>query len=353
MSSKYLPPVYFYIPDGDWRNTMPSNPDVYWEDFGGVITPTVYGWTVQTYLRLKQTGFPCDLVSEIPDEGILVAYRRSLPESFQSSRKVLFVCLKSEQNPHPYAQIHIVGNVLETKSSSRVPGYKYYMPHWPQPGLVPRRAERGKLFENAAYFGELRNLAPELREPAFIHKLEDLGLSWKVIGGEKRHLWNDFSEIDVIISVRQFGKAPDYAWKPALKLYNAWHAQIPAILGQDSAFRNERRSELDYLEVASVEDVIENLKLLKDDISLRQAIVENGKWRAQESSVALLSERWKNFFLDIATPAYLRWLSSSVLDQKLFFMSRYTRIKLGIWNRQILKWRGRVTYPIKSILTKG
>ena len=127
MNPSRLPPIYFYIPDGDWRTTMPTNPDVYWKEFGGVITSTVYGWTVQTYLRLKHAGFSCELVSTIPDEGILIAYRRSVPEEFQPSAKVLFVCLKSEQSPHPYAQIHVVGNVQETSPKANIPGYRYYM----------------------------------------------------------------------------------------------------------------------------------------------------------------------------------------------------------------------------------
>ncbi|MBD2254012.1 hypothetical protein [Nostoc parmelioides] len=350
MNPSQLPPIYFYIPDGDWRATMPTNPDVYWKEFGGVVTPTVYGWTVQTYLRLKHAGFPCELVSKIPDEGILIAYRRSVPEEFKPGAKVLFVCLKSEQNPHPYAQIHVVGNIKETAPQVDIQGYRYYMPHWPQPGLIPRDTARGDRFETAAFFGELRNLAPELQDAAFAQQLEKLGLSWQILDRTQRDRWNDFSAVDVIIAVRKFGHASDYAWKPALKLYNAWHAGVPAILGQDSAFRNERRSELDYLEVGSVEEVITNLKQLKDDVELRQAIVTNGNLRAQESSVAYLTQRWQNFMTEIAVPAYWRWLESSTLQQQIFMMNRYSDFKLKKWRSQVRKWRGSVTTPMKTLL---
>jgi hypothetical protein len=39
----------------------------------------------------------------------------------------------------------------------------------------------------------------------------------------------------------------------AIKLYNCWHAGVPAVLGAESAFRANRRSDLDYLEVQSLD----------------------------------------------------------------------------------------------------
>ncbi len=344
-----LPPVYFYIPNGDWRDKIPEDPDVYWKDFGGVITPTIYGWTVQTYLRLKRVNFPCQLVSEIPDEGILLTYRRSVPEDFQPGENLFFVCFKSEQSFHPYAHIHIVGNPIEVTPTVDIPGPRYYMPHWPQPGLIPRDKNRGDRFERAAFFGESRNLAPELRSSNFARKIEELGLSWRIIAGEERHLWNDFSEVDAIVSVREFNKPDNFTWKPALKLYNAWLAGVPAILGQDSAFRNERRSELDYLEVASEEEVILAIKRLRDDIELRRAMIENGERRALEINPAAITGRWMNFMLDKAIPAYYGWRRASKLQKQLFFIERRNNFKLKDWRSRMRRLKGSITTPIKSL----
>lgn len=54
----------------------------------------------------------------------------------------------------------------------------------------------------------------------------------------------------------------DYYDKPALKLFNARHAGVPAILDAESAYRAERMSELDYIEVMSVDGTLLALKLL-------------------------------------------------------------------------------------------
>ena len=38
--------------------------------------------------------------------------------------------------------------------------------------------------------------------------------------------------------------------KPPSKLFNSWLAGVPAVLGHESAYRAERRSDLDYIEVS-------------------------------------------------------------------------------------------------------
>ena len=106
-----LPPIYFYLPQKDWLDDMPEQPDVYWEQFGKGI----YCWTLQTYLYLKADGFPCNLVGTIPDEGIVIAHRDSLPYELRPTPKVLMVCIKPDRNPHPYAQLQVVQNPQDAK----------------------------------------------------------------------------------------------------------------------------------------------------------------------------------------------------------------------------------------------
>ena len=163
-----FPPIYFYIPQEDWPiNEMPKTADTYWAKFDGNLTSGVYAWTLQTYLRLKEDGFPCQLTGTLPSEGIVLAHRCSLPIYLQPNPKLLIVCLKADYEEHPYAQIHVVLNHQETKKVSN----SYYIPHWPQPGLIPRSPERSLRFENIAYFGIEKNLAPELKEAAFQARL--------------------------------------------------------------------------------------------------------------------------------------------------------------------------------------
>lgn len=96
-----LPPIYFYIPQEDWPRAIPDKADL--------LRPAdVLGiWILQTYLRLQEREFPCQLVPTMPDEGIVVTYRYSIPYESKPAPRVLWVCVKGDQNPHPYAHIHI------------------------------------------------------------------------------------------------------------------------------------------------------------------------------------------------------------------------------------------------------
>ena len=294
---------------------MPENADTYWLDFG----QGVYSWTLQTYLRLKADGFPCELTQTLPSEGIVLAHRGFLPFNLRPSSRLLIVCLKADYEQHPYAQLHIVQNPAETKTIRD----SYYMPHWSQPGLISRDEARGDQFENVAYFGLEKNIATELQSPSWQEQLDVLGLRWYVVSRDR---WHDYSNIDAIVAVRSFN-SQDHTSKPATKLYNAWNAGVPAILGCESAYIAERKSELDYLEVASPNDAILALKRLRDHKKLRHAMILNGKIRAEETNPKRLVNRWRNLLIDGVIPVYERWCKSSNLTKQIYWASRQLEIK--------------------------
>src|SRR5687767_7710026 len=254
------PPIYFFVPSGgDWSD-LPADMNDYWAWMRSQVQLGVWGqfnWTLQTHLRLRAAGFCSRLVREIPDEGIVVAHRDFFPTDLRPSRRQLLVCLLADRNPrgsngyHPYAQIHVVQNPNDDFLAHPSPEFRaYYMPQWPQPGLLPRDPERGDRFEVAAFFGYEHNLAPELRQAQWTERVHDLGLIWRSV---PRYRWHDYRDVDVVVAVRRFGYR-DYPHKPPSKLYNFWHAGVPAILGAESAFRANRRSDVDYLEVQSLEE---------------------------------------------------------------------------------------------------
>ncbi|MBF2063334.1 MAG: hypothetical protein IGS39_02705 [Calothrix sp. C42_A2020_038] len=315
---KKKPPIYFYIPKVDFPDwEIPEDADQGWRIFESKPNNAVYNWSLQTYIRLKAQGYECQLIDTLPASGIILAHRYSLPFHLRPKPSQLIVCMKADHDFHPYAQLHIVQNKQEANRSG---GY-YFIPHWRQPGLVPRDSTRGSKFENIGYYGIEKNIAPEFKDPKWSEQLKALGLHWHIVG---ENAWNDYSKMDAVIAVRSF-QVQDYRHKPASKLYNAWHARVPAIVGGDSAFRAERRSELDYIEVASPEETITAIKRLRDDTNLFHAMVENGAVRAEAFTVDKVCSQWRNFLTEVAIPAYYRWCESG-LNQKLYFAKRYLTV---------------------------
>lgn len=343
---KRLPRIYFYVPQKYWPTAgIPQTANTYWYDFNRGITPGVYAWTIQTYQYLKADGLDCEMVGEIPSQGIVFAHRKSLPDDFKPNSQLLIVCLKAESSAHPFAQIHIVGNHRDLDYQTMTvgdrylyPGYKYYIPHWPQPGLIPRDSKRGNRFENIAFFGESQNLAPELRDSSWEQKLREMGLQWHLVGRDKSHTWNDYSYVDAIVAVRQFNRPVDYTWKPALKLYNAWHARVPAILGEESAYQEERKNQWDYLEVKSFDDLIKVLKNLQNDLDLRQKILENANNRSAKINSSQITQIWQNLIEQKIIPVYHRWCNNS-FNRQIFLQKRTLAIKTRERRKQLQQLR--------------
>jgi len=132
-----------------------------------------------------------------------------------------------------------------------------------------------------------------------------LGISFDKRFENKTYLWKDYSKVDVVLAIRSFD-GNKYDYKPATKLYNAWVAGVPAILGSESAYQAERKTKLDYIEVKSVKGVIKAIKKLKENKKFKRAIVKNGFERAKKISPDKITERWKKFFLNTAIPEYHR-----------------------------------------------
>jgi hypothetical protein len=166
-----------------------------------------------------------------------------------------------------------------------------------------------------------------------------MGLEWIV---KPRSHWHDFSDLDVVLAVRRFQPENDPTWadvqgewKPATKLYNAWQAGVPAILGREPGFQAERCTPLDYLEVDSLEQTLAALEQLKQDVTLRQEMVRNGKLRARDTVPEVRVRQWREFLLEVAVPAYWRWRQASPLVQQGFFARQYLSYKSKAWWRRL------------------
>jgi hypothetical protein len=184
--------------------------------------------------------------------------------------------------------------------------------YWPQPGLVPRHPERGCRFENVCYVGNSHQFVSEI---SFLQaEIKHLGLNWSMPPREK---WNDYTQIDAVVAVRPsigaMRSKPEYhiLRKPASKLVNAWLAGVPAILSPDVAYRNLRKSSLDYLEATDCRQIVVRLRQLIDNPAMINLMRENGRQRAVEFELDRIIQMWLAIFRDDIIPAYRRWTESS------------------------------------------
>jgi len=320
------PPIRFYLPDKIPAD-MPPSPDVYWPGFRHYMRSGVYVWTVQTFQRLRDAGLHCELSDQLPSEGILIAHRKSIPRDFIPPPTVLFACLRADATFHPFAHWHVVINRLALN-----PWYpSVYMPHWPQPGLIPRDPRRGNRLENAAFFGDDGCIAGEMRGDEWMSILRELKLNWMRVPLEK---WHDFSEVDVVVAIRDFVGKHRHANKPPTKLFNAWHAGVPAILGRESAYEHERRGPLDYLEARTLPDLVAALRRMRDEPELRRAMMANGRERARESDPAAIAARWQEFLKDVLEPAYEKWRNASAWQRRFFRWNGLLKTKAQDWQER-------------------
>ena len=267
------PAVYFYLPClAPQFQRLPRRLQEYadWQKTETELSPFMgrYHWVLQTYLQLREVSANVYVVRELPTDGIVISHVECLDYGQRPSPKMLLVSLLVDKDiPLPHASLHVTHNPVQ-----RLPLMlrQHYIPPWPQIGLVPRSAARGRRFENVAFVGYPENLHRDLASEKFARSLADLGLCLVIPAPAD---WHDFSEIDVVLAVRNFGCADLHLNKPALKLYNAWLAQVPAVLGFESAYRREGQPGVDYLEATSADDILVALRRLADEPGLRDRII--------------------------------------------------------------------------------
>lgn len=301
-----MPELYFYLPSSLCPSDLPKSAAENWPGFGLGI----YAWTIQTYLRLRESGMNCHLTSELPDAGIVLAHHNVLrSHPIQPSKNILLIDIKAEGNKYPFAPLHIVQNPTEAQKDSSC----YFLPHWPQPGLLPR--ENRDRVETVAFFGHADNLAPELQHPSFATQLASMGLQWHAIANRNHWTdyqsldaaWHDYRSVDVILAVRSFTANHGFSNKPATKLYNAWLSGVPAILGVESAYRSVGTPGWDYVEVKSVSEVFSALSRLQRDRVFYQTLVKNGHKSSQVITLDWILSQWHEFVKQVAIPAYFNW----------------------------------------------
>lgn len=299
--------VHFYLPLTDEEfSDLPAGINAYWtwQTSASGLSPYWgrYHWTLQTYLFLKEAGFPVSLTNRLPDEGILITHIDCLDYTYCPPKDLFFVALLVDrETPHPYAHLHVTHNPTQ-----KLPlGLRYrYMTPWPQVGLKPRNPAFGNRFERIAFFGYPVNLHPDLKDEKFQERLSELEL--RITMPAPRD-WHDFSDVDAVLAIRNFGSTNQHLNKSSLKLYNAWLAGVPAVLGHEDAFRTEGKPGVDYLEATNLDEVLSSLKRLRNDPGFRHSLVSAGSGAVTDFLPEKTVGRWISLFEKDILPQYQQW----------------------------------------------
>ncbi|MGN6512701.1 MAG: glycosyltransferase [Lysobacteraceae bacterium] len=250
-------------------------------------------WIAQTHARLRDAGVPVRLDNRVPGDGVIVFYagdKKRVWRAFDPRSRAMLVAVRSDRHPVGFADVEVVQN------ASSADGVRTrHVPHWPQAGLLPRDPARGATVRTVLFPGTPQNLHPGFAAPAWHDFIARHGLEFrchyaKACGGPPA--WHDYRDVDVMLAIRPaaMGLVPH---KPAWKLFNAWLAGVPAILGPEAGYRELRRGPLDYLEAADPGEATRALQRLLDEPGLYAAMVDNGRVRGAEFTVAANLARWR------------------------------------------------------------
>jgi hypothetical protein len=324
------PVISFLLPEADAVLAgLPTSIGEYWDWQGraSMIFPYWgrYHWVVQTFLYLKQAGMPVTLTNNIPTRGIILTHMDCVEYGWRPTRdQYLVVMLVDREYPHPRANMHILHNpVQRLHLGSR----HCYVPPWPQIGLLPRSSFRGDRFEVLGYFGYAHNLHPSIRDATLQSRIARLGLQMYV---PPPAAWHDFSGVDCVMAIRNFGRSEAHLNKPSLKLLNAWLAGVPAILGHESAYLHDGLPSENYLEATTPDELINSLRRLRDSPTLRRTLAERGRDCAATFEAPQTVERWRRLIDEILLPG---------LEESLAGSFRVTTDRLLAPIRERVFWR--------------
>ncbi|WP_166211337.1 glycosyltransferase [Cognatiluteimonas telluris] len=290
-------PVTFFLAVDDarlaaWRTLQPDAEPArlrLGEDF----------WIVLSYCRLRDAGLPVVLDNRVPAQGIVVFYagdKRAVRAQLRGDHRALLVAVRSDRHPVGFADVEIVQNAFSADGVRAL-----HLPHWPQPALRPRDPTRDDMVHVVLFPGTPQNLDSGFHAPAWQAFLAQRGIELRcnyTDNGAPSHPPNDYGDVDVLLAVRPaaLGLIRN---KPAWKLFNAWLAGVPAILGPESGYRELREGPLDYLEAATPDAALQALQRLLDEPGLYGAMVANGRVRGEAFTNAATLARWRGLLFDV------------------------------------------------------
>ncbi len=281
-------------------------------------------WIIMTYLQLKRKHLNVSISDRCIPGEICVVSSIDLGIKDRSFNSFIVGCRGDSFKPS-LCDFTVVQNKACLDSETDI-----FIPLWPQSGLIPRLKERGSKIENIVYKGGEINLYEAFRSPEFKRELEKLGVTLRINCNLENGsaLWHDYSTDDLVLAVRDLTEK-DALVKPASKLVNAWIAGVPALLGPEPAFGEQRQSDLDYIEVTTPQAVFEAVKLLKSQPELYQKMVANGHKRAEDFTTEKMIQRWYEFLAGPVADGYKRWRKRTQVSRIAEFSLRSIQHKIA------------------------
>ena len=299
---KYNEEVTFYFPNFSKKYSKDNlNLDDYnffssWEDL------TIRAWIIQTYLQLKKLNLNVNISDKWPQSGtvVLLSNNPSLYELKKNISKInkdiIIITIRADEIQwRPLlSDIEIVQNGVFANEKDT-----YFIPHWPQPGIIKRDNSRGHLIENIVFNGGKGSLCEEFYSDKWLSELSDRKINFEINTEHTKTNWGDYSTADLLLAVRpSFKDKLNRSDKPASKLINSWFAEVPALLGSEIAYLELKESEFDFLEVNCIQDGLNAIDYLRSSETTYFQMVQNGIKRSKNFTSDKISQRWKYLLFD-------------------------------------------------------
>lgn len=287
----------------------------------------VVNWVLQTYLHLREPLAAADVTTSIDESirphAVNIVHRDSLNRLSSAARHATIIGVRADRPAFELADFEILQNDVH-----QLEPHQFYIPFWPQPGLIARLASRGDRIENMVYLGNTGTASPWLTDTAFLMALESIGVSFEI----RARKWYDYGDIDLVLAHR--AEAPCMVvHKPASKLVNAWIAGVPALLGDEPAYLSLRHDPLDYLSVDSPHDVLMAIARLRTQPAQYREMIEHGRRRASQFTLEMLRRRWLHLILEVALP------QSEEIERKKGWFGQLARLASQKAQSRSFKWR--------------
>lgn len=319
---------HFFLPDAPDFLFSSQLPPI--TDHAIWVTEVGYrAWAVQTYWRLKLSGIPVSCGRVFDPSAVNFIFWNHI-ERLERLPQVFLVCFRSDRPRYTSAHLHIVQNPTQRGPK------RYYVPHWPVPGLIPRDAYRSRV-ERVGIVGLPQNMAGS--KGLWDQEVAKAGLELVYLYDMRR--WNDFHDIDVLLAIRSWDANP-HNHKPPWKLFTAWRANVPLIAGHDSAYKYHGTPGRDYLVCSTFPEAIDLLCALRDDARFYRELVEAGAAKAKEYSDERLTECWSRLLEEEIWPRFLRWRESGAM-QTVDRIVRGTRQRVLIFAKRAKRFMLRKT----------